>query len=322
MPIDRDNYLAYITETLEEGMSIARRHKDGAPANYIPELANVDPDLISASIILSDGTQISSGDHDKHTFTLQSAAKLIPLIGLMEEFGEEKMFSWIHVEPSGQSFSSVAQVERYGPVPVNPMVNAGAIVMCSRIPGNSQQQVQWLDKWAQKLFGRSLQVNGKVFASERATGDRNRSIAYLLKSRNEIAMPVDETLETYFYLCSYESDVKTAAYLPMLLANGGIGPDGVRVISERTSNFVVAVMATCGMYNESGWHLVQTGMPAKSGVSGVILAVATGRGGIAVCGPRLNDKGNSIAGHEILVHVSRELDWHFAAPWGYMRMEE
>lgn len=320
--MERDQYQEYIRKILDEAVIEARRNNEGQPADYIPELANVDADLVSASIMLSDGTQISSGDCDKQVFTLQSVAKLITLIGLMEEYGEEKIFSWIHVEPSGQAFSSIAQVDRYGPIPVNPMVNAGAIALCSRIPGNTQQRAQWLDGWAAKLFGRTLQVNGKIFASERATGDRNRSIAYLLKSKHELGLSVDEALETYFYLCSYECDVKSAAFLPMLLASGGIGPDGTRIISERTSNSVVAIMATCGMYDESGLHLVRTGMPAKSGVSGIIIAVATGRGGLAVCSPRLNDKGGSARGHQILSHVSRELDWHFAAPWGYMRIEE
>lgn len=319
-PMDKEQYSAFIRKTLEEAVSEARRIPGGQPADYIPELANVDPDLISASIMLSDGTQISCGDFNNHVFTLQSVAKLITLIGLMEEYGEEKIFSWIHVEPSGQAFSSVAQVDRYGPLPVNPMVNAGAIALCSRIPGNTQQRSQWLDGWAAKLFGANLQVNGKVFASERATGDRNRSIAYLLKSKHEFNVSVDDILETYFYLCSYECSVETAAYLPMLLANGGLAPDGTRVFSERTSNSVVAIMATCGMYDESGIHLVRTGMPSKSGVSGVIIAVATGRGGIAVSNPRLNDKGGSLRGHHILMHVSRECDWHFASPWGYMHL--
>lgn len=320
--MERDQYLAYIQNTLDEAVREARENDQGAPADYIPELANVAADLVSSSIILSDGTQISSGDYEQHVFTLQSIAKLISLIGLLEEYGEEKLLSWIHVEPSGQSFSSIAQVERYGPIPVNPMVNAGAIALCSRIPGDTQQRSQWLDYWAAKLFGKSLQVNGKIFASERATGDRNRSIAYLLKSKHELGLPVDETLETYFYLCSYEADVTTAAYLPMLLANGGLTADGTRVISERTSNSVVAIMATCGMYDESGMNFVRTGMPAKSGVSGIVVAVATGRGGIAVCSPRLNDKGGSVRGQQILTQVSQQLDWHFAAPWGYMRIEQ
>lgn len=320
--MDREQYLRYISQTLDGAVRESRTLTEGAPADYIPELANVDPDLISASIRLIDGTQISSGDCQNHVSTLQSVAKLISLIGLIEEFGHEKLFSWIHVEPSGQSFSSIAQVDRYGPIPVNPMVNAGAIALCSRIPGNTQQRAQWLDYWTSQLFGQTLSVNGKVFASERATGDRNRSIAYLLRSKHELGLPVDETLETYFYLCSYECDVITAAHLPMLLANGGVSPNGTRIISERTSNAVVAIMATCGMYDESGINLVLSGMPAKSGVSGLVIAVATGRGGVAVSSPRLNDKGGSVRGNYILQYVSQAFDWHFAAPWGYMRIKE
>lgn len=320
--MEREQYLRYITQTLEDAVRESRGLIEGQPADYIPELANVDPELVSASICLIDGSQISSGDCKSHIFTLQSVAKLISLIGLIEEYGDDKLFSWIHVEPSGQSFSSIAQVDRYGPIPVNPMVNAGAIALCSRIPGSTQERAQWLDHWAHQLFGHSLRVNGKVFASERATGDRNRSIAYLLKSKHELGLSVDEALETYFYLCSYECDVITAAHLSMLLSNGGVAPDGTRIISERTSNAVVAIMATCGMYDESGINLVRTGMPAKSGVSGIIIAVATGRGGLAVSSPRLNDKGGSVRGNYILAHVSQALDWHFAAPWGYIKIQD
>lgn len=320
--MERDKYIQHIQDVFDNAVNEARKNQNGEPANYIPELANVDPDLVSGAITLSDGTQICSGDYDNHQFTLQSVAKVVSLIGLLEEFGEEKVFSWIHAEASGSPFSSVAQVDRYGATPVNPMINAGAICLCSHIPGDTQQRTLWLDKWCAKLFNRSLSVNGKIFASERVTGDRNRSIAYLLKSNGELALSVEETLETYFYLCSYECDVVTASHLPMILANGGLCPTGERVISERTCNNVVAIMTTCGMYDESGMHLVKTGMPAKSGVSGLIIAVATGRGGVAISSPRLNIKGGSIRGHEVLYQVSQALDWHFAAPWGYLRIEK
>tara|TARA_R110002110_G_scaffold415044_1_gene647655 strand:+ start:7051 stop:8016 length:966 start_codon:yes stop_codon:yes gene_type:complete len=320
--MERDKYIQHIQDIFDGAIGKARLNHNGIPANYIPELANADPEQLSGAIILSDGTLISTGDCETHIFTLQSVAKVVSLIGILEEYGEEKVFGWIHAEASGSAFSSIAQIERYGATPVNPMINAGAIALCSHIPGDTQERAKWLDYWVAKLFNRSLSVNGKVFASERATGDRNRSIAYLLKSRGELALPVDEALETYFYLCSFETDIKTAAYLPMILANGGLNPDGVRVISERTSNNVVSIMATCGLYDESGMNLVRTGMPAKSGVSGLIIAVATGRGGVAISSPRLNEKGGSIRGHEVLYQISQELDWHFAAPWGYLKIDK
>lgn len=320
--MDRDSYIEHIQTILEDSVTKARENVDGEVANYIPELANVDTDLTSVAVILADGSVIQAGDYQRHVMTLQSVSKVILLIALMEEFGIEKTFTWINAEPTGQHFASLAQVERNGPVPSNPMVNAGAISLCSRIPGDAQQRAQWLDEWAEKLCGKSLRVSGKVFSSERSTGDINRSIAYLLKSNGDLALPVDEVLETYFYLCSYEVDVFAAAHIPMILANGGLLPDGSRVFSETVSNAVVSIMATCGLYNESGTHLVTTGMPSKSGVSGLIVSVATGRGGIAVASPKLNSKGGSIRGHQILREVSYELDWHFAAPWGYMRMKE
>lgn len=320
--MNREEYQKHIEEVLTKAILGAREVHDGAVASYIPELASVDSDMLSASIILSDGSIIQAGDHNAHRFTLQSVAKLVVLIGLLEEYGEEKIFSWINAEPSGQHFSSISQVERYGPTPSNPMVNAGAIALCGRIPGDRMERRAWLDRWMERLFGKKLMIDEKVFASESLTGDRNRSIAYLLKSNKVLLIPVEEALDTYFALCSYEIDITSAAFLPMILANGGLDGQGKRIISEITSNCVVAIMATCGMYDETGSHMVKTGMPAKSGVSGLIVAVATGRGGFAVSSPKLNLKGGSVRGHYVLNEVSRILDWHFAAPWGYLRLDE
>jgi glutaminase len=317
--MNRDDYIEKIHSVLENAVRLSRSNEEGKAADYIPELANVDTSLVSAAIQLTDGSLMQAGDVAAHNFSLQSVAKLIPLIGLVEEHGQDTVFSWINAEPSGASFSSIAQIEKFGQVPSNPMVNAGAIALCGRIPGDVSERAAWMDMWVERLFNQKLQVNGKVFASERNTGDRNRSLAYFLKSVKVLSLPVEEVLETYFYLCSYEANVTTMAYLPMLLANGGIAPDGQRIFSEATSNCVVSIMATCGLYNESGMYLVTTGMPAKSGVSGAMVAVATGRGGIAVSSPLINDKGGSVRGHQILEEISRELHWHFGAPWGFFR---
>ena len=126
--------------------------------------------------------------------------------------------------------------------------------------------------------------------------------------------PVDDVLEAYFALCSLEGDVTDAAHLAGTLARGGIDAQGRRVVSVRTTNTVVALMASCGLYDESGAHLVTTGMPAKSGVSGLIVAVAPGRAGVAVCSPRINPRGGSVRGHVVLRHLSEALAWHFAHP--------
>ena len=317
--MDKEEYLLEIGNSLDEALARARGNNEGSVADYIPELAQVDPSKLSATVRLADGSVVSSGDKS-YTFTLQSTAKLVVLIALLEEFGQEKVFSWINAEPSGYSFSSISQLDKIGTLPSNPMLNAGAIALCSHIPGDLQARAAWLDKWIEKLFGVPLQVNGKVFASERATSDRNRSIAYLLKSKKLLALGVEEVLETYCYLCSYECNTLISSHLSMLLANGGRDADGNQIFSEETNNIVVAIMATCGLYDESGMYLVKTGMPAKSGVSGLIIASATGRGGIAVYSPLINDKGGSIRGHIVIERISRALGWHFASPWGYTRV--
>lgn len=301
-----------IQSVLDEALLMAKNNHEGSHAAYIPELANVPPELTAGAIMMADGHRFVSGDEVDYVFSLQSVAKLVVLAGLLEEYGQDQVMAWVKVEPSGDDFASVARLDQFGPAPSNPMLNAGAIALCSHIPGHMEERISWLEEWAKKLFGESLNMNQKIFSSERRTGDRNRSLAYLMKSTGFVFGDVEEVLETYFHLCSFEATVVQAAYLPMLLANRGVAPDGTQVISEGTVKTVISIMSTCGLYNESGVHLVKTGLPGKSGVSGVILACALGRGGIAVASPGVNPKGTSIRGAIMLHHISNELGWHFA----------
>jgi len=302
-----------IQRVLQTAFEQAKHNNDGQPASYIPELANVSLELTAVALQTLDGQLFAAGDSDT-VVTLQSVAKLIVLIGLLEEFGKQRVFSWVQAEPSGDDFASVARLDQYGPKPSNPMLNAGAIALCGHIPGkNSEEQIGWLRDWTARLFGEPLSINQRVYQSERQTGDRNRSLAYLLKANGVITRTVEEVLEVYFALCSFEANVKQASYLPMLLAHHGKNPQGQVIISSQTVQQVVAIMATCGLYNESGGHLVRTGMPAKSGVSGLIVAVALGKAGIAALSPRVNRKGNSIRAGIMLEHISQALDWHFAS---------
>lgn len=303
----------HIKNVLDEAIELSLANNDGKVAGYIPELEQMPPELTNVSVMLNDGQSITSGEDSDTIFTLQSVSKLVILIGMLEEHGMQKVYSWVRTEPSGDDFASIARLDQFGPIPSNPMLNSGAISLSARVEGAAEDRLHWLEKWMERCFGEPLTINQKVFASEARTGDRNRSLAYLLKSNNVITKDVDEVLETYFYLCSFQLNVKTAAYLPMLLANGGRAPDGTQVISKETVQFVICIMITCGLYNESGVHLVRTGLPGKSGVSGLIIAAAKGHGGIAVMSPRVNRKGTSIRGEIILESVSRSLDWHFAA---------
>lgn len=319
--MDSKKYIEHIEEVVEKAVESSRIIRDGRVADYIPELANVDTDYVSACVMLSDGGQAVAGDDHEYQFTLQSVSKLVLLIGLMEEYGQEKLFSWINAEPSGQPFASIAQLDRFGPIPSNPLINSGAIALSAHIPGSPDEQIAWLDHWVEKLFGAKLTINQDVYHSEFNSADRNRSLAYLMRSTGIIKSEVEDILKPYFHLCSYNININQAAYLPMLLANGGLTQDKKRVLSEQTSNAVVSIMATCGLYDESGMHLVRTGLPAKSAVSGLIVAVATGRGGVATFSPRLNLKGGSVRGHHIISEISKALDWHFASPWGYVRLD-
>lgn len=300
-----------LAQVLQNAVTMSRRSVDGRPAHYIPELANVDPELTSIVVQDRSGVITMAGDAEHHRLTLQSTAKLVVLIGMLEEVGLSQLLAWVRLEPSGDDFSSIARLDQFGPMPSNPMLNAGAISLCSRIPGNFEQQQAWLEAWAKRLFGSPVAIDPKVMASECLTGDRNRSLAYLLQANQILGSSVEDSLKLYFGLCSYEVALTRAVYLPYLLLRKGVNEKNKVIFSEKTAQHVLALMATCGLYNESGGHLVKTGMPAKSGVSGLILAVAMGQAAIAVASPRVNRKGTSIRGAMMLEYLSREMGWHF-----------
>ena len=305
--------LAVVQAVLDFALEKARRNREGEPASYIPELALVPLEHTSASVILTNGDTLLAGDAETHSFTFQSSAKLLTLIGLLEERGPVEVFDIVGSEPSGDSFGSVARLETHGPKPANPLINSGAIALCGQLRGTVERRVAWLQTWAKRLYGSEISIDEKVLANERSSADRNRAIAYFLKHGGVLTGDVNETLDVYFALCALSGGVRQAAHLPALLANGGVRPGSTeRVLSKQTVAIVVSIMATCGMYNESGNYLTATGMPAKSGVSGVIVAVVPGIAGIAVSSPRLNDKGGSVRGHLILRELSRQLGWHFA----------
>lgn len=298
---------------LNKSVKLAKENSTGKPATYIPELANAPIEKTGAAISLSNGEILSAGDCDDFNFSLQSTAKVVSLIGLLEEFGAEQVFKWINAEPTSKDFNAIAYSDRFTHRPSNPMINAGAIALCSHIPGeNRLAQLAWLDKWMFRLFNKELVINNRVYTSELDNSDRNRSLAYLMRSEKVISGDVDRIIKLYTALCSYETNIVQASYLPMLLANRGKSPDGEQVISEETVKITVSILATCGLYNETGYYLMHTGMPAKSGVSGLILAVGLGYGGLAVFSPRLTPKGGSVRGQIMLEYLANQLGWHFA----------
>jgi glutaminase len=302
-----------IRAALELAVARARRNTKGNPAAYIPELAQVPLEKTSAAVTLCDGTRIVAGDADTHEFTFQSSAKLLLLAALLEERGPVEVFKVVGSEPSGDNFASIARLETHGPLPANPLINSGAIALSGELVGSVGERVDWIARWAERLYGAPLRIDEQVRASEKLSAARNRAIAYFLKHAEVLHGDVEEVLDVYFALCSLSGKVLEASHLPAILAHGGLCPGRKeRRLSKATVAIVVSLMATCGMYNESGNYLVATGMPAKSGVSGVIVAVVPGIAGVAVSSPRLNEKGGSVRGHLILRELSRKLGWHFA----------
>ena len=219
---------AAIQSVLDAAVEKARRNRAGAPANYIPELAAVDLEATSAAVVLTDGLTCTAGDAAHHRFTLQSSAKLISLIGLLEERGPVDVFGIVGSEPSGESFASVARLETHGPMPANPLINAGAIALCGQLAGTVEQRVDWIRTWAERLCGGPVAIDEKVRASERHSADCNRAIAYFLKHGGVLRDEVEPTLDVYFALCSLSAGVREASLLSALLATGGLRPGDER----------------------------------------------------------------------------------------------
>lgn len=284
---------------------------NGKLANYIPELAKGNPNVSGLCISYLDGTTVCEGDYD-YSFTIQSVSKAVILMKVLEDNPIEKVKEKISFFPSTESFNSIFQLEtKNGNRPLNPFINAGAIAAISMLKGdNPKDKFEKFFAFCKKIMGNdNIVVNASVFESERLTGDRNRALAYFMKSTGIIDGNVDEILDIYFRACSIEVTCKDIANIGACLANEGKLSDGNFLVSKDTARIVKAVMATCGLYEESGDFTVNVGVPCKSGVGGGIMGAVPGVCGIGVVGPALNDHGNSCAGIYILEKLSAMNDW-------------
>ena len=226
--------------------------------------------------------------------------------------GKDRVFSRVGVEPTGDSFNSIVSLERKpSKKPFNPMVNSGAILTTSLIEGDSEEEkFERILEFTRKVTGNDdIQLNEDVYLSEKETGDRNRALAYFMKSNGVIEGNIDDILDLYFKQCSLEVNAKDLARFGAMLANDGVLPwNGERVISREICRIIKTIMVTCGMYDDSGKFAVHIGIPAKSGVGGGIMSAVPRRMGIGIFGPSLDDKGNSIAGTHVMKDLSEELD--------------
>jgi len=281
----------------------------GAVADYIPELGKADPDHFGISLATLDGHVYEVGD-TRIPFTIQSMSKPFVFALALDTLGAARVESAIGVEPSGDPFNSIRlNADNH---PFNPMVNAGAIACSGLIhEAKGADAFEYIRQALGRFAGRELEVDEAVFASESATGDRNRAIGYLLRTSAVVKDDVGAVLAVYFRQCSVLVTARDIAVMAATLANRGVNPvTGEQVVTPYAISRTLSVMTSSGMYDYAGEWIYRVGIPAKSGVGGGILAALPARLGLGSYSPRLDKHGNSVRGIKVCEALSRHYDLH------------
>lgn len=302
-----------LQETVRLAWEFGHRYlAQGRVADYIPELGKADPGQLGLCIKTLDGQTIEYGDVEPR-FTMQSICKVVSLAAALQSVGEEKVFAHVSMEPSGDAFNSIIKLDTVSNRPFNPMINAGAISVVGLL--TDKFQFDGLLDFVRKLCqDDQISINEAVYQSETATGNRNRAIGYILKSKGMLEGDVPKAVDLYFKLCSLNINTRSLAGLGLVLANGGVEPStGIRYLDPQVVRTVQTLMLTCGMYDGSGEFAVHVGIPSKSGVGGGIMSCVPARMGIGTYGPALDEKGNSIGSRHMLEYLSRQLRLHIFA---------
>jgi glutaminase len=285
----------------------------GAPASYISQLAKVDPKLFAMSICTVDGQRFSYGDSDVR-FCIQSCVKPLVYGMALEEHGRDKVHKHVGREPSGVAFNSLCLNPQN--IPHNPLINSGAIMSCSLVKPNEpicdrfEKVLNTLDSLS---GGFKWGFNNSVYLSEKATADSNFCLAYMMRGKNAFPENTDiqETLDFYFQCCSMDTDASTVAVAGATIANGGVCPlTGKRIFKRQTCRDILSLMYSAGMYDYSGEWAFSIGVPAKSGVSGVIYGIIPDFGCITIYAPPLDSIGNSIRGVEFFKQLVEKFVFH------------
>lgn len=299
-----------ISAALQKAMAVGYEQiPHGEVASYIPELAKARKDALGICMMLPDGSVYREGDTGIR-FTIQSISKVISLCKALEVRGAEKVFSRVGMEPSDEAFNSIVELDLQSNKPFNPMINSGAIAVESTIIDYVSFD-EMLDYARALCADPDITLNRQVFLSEMESCDRNRAIAYLLKSKGIITANVDNSIELYTKLCALNVTAESLASFALLLSNDGVSPvTGQRLLKPETVRTVLSIMLTCGMYDGSGRFAAEVGVPTKSGVGGGLMAAVHGRAGIGIYGPALDPNGNCAAGCAMMRYLSRELGLH------------
>lgn len=297
-----------IDDLLHRAHAHASAHREGAVADYIPILAEADPEAFGVCIVDVDGGFHEQGD-TRVPFSIQSISKAFVYALLCDALGHERVLEIVGVNNTGLAFNSVVAIELNDGHPMNPMVNAGAIATTALMPGENPEQ-QWaaILTGLSRFAGRELEIDDEVYRSEAATNHRNRAIGQLLESYGRIGRDPLAAVDVYTRQCSVLVDARDLAVMGATLADGGVNPiTGDRVVSPTVARDTLAAMAASGLYERSGEWLYEIGLPGKSGVAGGLVSIAPGKVGIGTYAPRLDSAGNSVRGQIATAYLSRAL---------------
>ena len=289
--------------------------QEGKNADYIPALAKVDPNIFGIALVTVDGKVYTAGDITSQV-SIQSISKVFTMAKVIQEQGPDAILNNMGVDATGQVFNSIVAVEQYKGAEMNAMVNPGAITATSMVSGATRDEI-WnnLIGWYSDFAGRPLSVLDEVYKSEAATNQRNQAIAMLMYAYGHIKDNPLQACDIYTKQCSVGIDAKDLGIMAATLANGGKNPvTGKQVLDPAYVPKVLAVMATAGLYDDSGKWLYATGLPGKSGVGGGIIAVSPGKFGIGAVSPPLDAAGNSVRDQKAIADISNALGGNPFAP--------
>jgi glutaminase len=283
-------------------------NRDGSNSDVYPALADADPDLFGLCVVGVNGAAYASGESD-HLFSIMSVSKPFVFALVCEALGPEAARRRVGVNATGLPFNSLEAIERSGDGRTNPMVNPGAIGATSLAPGSTvEEQWRFIAEGLSRFAGRTLEINGAVFASASNGNSRNQAIGQLLHSYGQIAIDPADAVDLYTRQCSLNVSARDLAVMGATLADGGVNPlTRTRVIGAESCKCALAVMATAGLYETSGDWLYDVGLPGKSGIGGGIVTVSPGKGGFGAFAPRLDDAGNSVKGQLAARYLSERL---------------
>jgi glutaminase len=304
-----------VEQVVREAYEKFKSDSSGKNADYIPYLAQVDSKLFGIAIVTTDNQVLTLGDVN-YSFSIQSISKVFTLALAMEELGPDVVFQKIGSEPTGRPFNSPLAVVDMPTHTGNPLVNAGAIATTSLVSGKDAQE-KWnkILNFYSKAAGEKLILIDEVYKSEAATNTGNKALSMLLAKYDRIYADPFESVDIYTKQCSVGVNAAQLARMGATLANNGVNPaTGEQVIKREDIPHILSTMTMAGLYDGSGgwaWHV---GLPAKSGVGGGIVAIAPGKGAIAVFAPPLDEAGNSVKAQKVIDYVTEKLNYNLFSP--------